>query len=65
MFNKPNSAVWLIGIGAVAAILLLLRNFFGPEARERRRRRKNYGRVVSKERGPMIKLAVKTDKPKD
>ena len=60
MFDTGNSVYWLIGVVAVAAVVLLLRVFFSPQARERRRRERNHRRVVSKARRPMVSLAVKT-----
>jgi len=60
MLGTLNPSVLLLGFVAVAAGLLLLRSQFNPEARLRRRRRKNYGHMVSKGKGPTIKLAVRT-----
>jgi peptidoglycan/LPS O-acetylase OafA/YrhL len=53
-----NFAFWVV-VG-VAAILLAFAviSYFSPEARERRRRRKNYGRVISRARGPVVQLRV-------
>jgi hypothetical protein len=44
MFGTINPSVWLLGLVAVAAGVLLLRSLFSAEARFERRRRKNYGR---------------------
>jgi hypothetical protein len=65
MFGEINPLIWLLGFVAAAAVLLLLNTQFSAEARLRRRRRKNYGHTVSKGKGPMVKLAVKTEEPKD
>jgi hypothetical protein len=60
MIEKMNLLVWLLAFVACAAALLLTRSLFRAEARLQRRRRKNYGRAVSKHKGPAIKLAVRT-----
>jgi hypothetical protein len=60
MFGTLNPSVWLLGLVALVAGLLLVRSLFSAEARIQRRRRKNYGRTVSKHKGPTIKLAVRT-----
>ncbi len=56
--------VWLIGIIAVAALWVLARGYFKPEARARRRRDKSNRPVISRKRGPSVRLAVDVDKPK-
>jgi hypothetical protein len=65
MFGELNPLVWVLGGPAFAAVLLLLRSQFSAEARLARRRRKNYGHTVSKGKGPMVKLAVRTEQPKE
>ena len=50
-----------ITVSVLAALSLLLRSYFSPEARERRRRDRNHGRIVSKARRPMVVLAVTTE----
>ena len=66
MFGELNPSVLLLSSVVFAAIVLLVfRSQFSQEARLRRRRRKNYGQTVSKSKGPTIKLAVKTEDPKD
>ncbi len=60
MLGTLNPLALLLGFVAFAAVLLLLRGAFGAEARLERRRRKNYGRTVSKTKGPTIKLAART-----
>jgi hypothetical protein len=64
MFNTENPLLWLAGLLLAAGLVWLLRGHFGAAARERRRRERSHGRVVSKGRGPMIKLAVETERPK-
>ncbi|HXP60500.1 MAG TPA: hypothetical protein VN829_08420 [Dongiaceae bacterium] len=53
-------AVALVGAGAWQ--LLGKRLFSGP-ARDFRRRRRNYGRVASRRRGPTVRLAVRVARP--
>jgi hypothetical protein len=65
MFGALSLSLWLLGFVAFAAVTWLLRSQFNAEARLRRRRRRNYGHVVSKAKGPTIKLAVDTEEPKD
>jgi hypothetical protein len=65
MFGEISLSVWLLGGLAFAAVLVLLRSQFSAEARLARRRRKNYGHTVSKGKGPMVKLAVRTQQPKE
>ena len=60
MFDFANPIVWLISLVLFAAVVVLLRGYFAPEARERRRRKRSHGRVVSKAARPMVSLAVKT-----
>jgi hypothetical protein len=60
MIGTLIPSVWLLGLIAFAAVLLLARSLFSQEARIERRRRKNYGRTVSKAKGPTIKLAART-----
>lgn len=65
MFDIGNPVHWLIGVTVLAAFAFLLRSYFSPESRERRRRMRNHGRVVSKAQRPMVSLAVRTEKTKD
>jgi hypothetical protein len=64
MFDIRNPVFWLIGMIAVAALWLLTRSYFNPEARARRRRDKSNRPVISRKRGPSVRLAVDVDKPK-
>lgn len=51
---------WLAAaVVGFAAWQLVLRRFFSNDARERRRRRRNYGRTVSDRERPTVKLAAK------
>ena len=65
MFELSNPVVWLIALVLFAAVVVLLRGYFNPEARERRRRKRSHGRVVSKAARPMVSLAVKTKSDDD
>ena len=56
--------LWLLNLLAVAGLVLWLRHYFSPEVREQRRRARSHGRVVSKARHPMVRLAVQTEERK-
>ena len=57
--------VWAAPAAAGALLWGLGVHFFSPEARERRRRSRSHGRVVSSRNGPTVNLAVKTpDSPR-
>jgi hypothetical protein len=64
MSSTEKLVLLLLGGVVVAAMLWLFRGRFSAEARERRRRRRSYGRVVSRAKRPMVKLAVNTDESK-
>jgi hypothetical protein len=64
MLDLRNPAPWLLGIIALAAILFSVRRHLTPEARERRRRDRNYRRVISRKQGPTVRLAVNADHTK-
>jgi hypothetical protein len=64
MFTRENLAFWAAGLLAAAVAVWVLTRYFSPEARERRRRERSHGKVVSRRRGPRVKLAVKTKKSK-
>ena len=55
-----NSAFGFVALLIVVLLGMALASTFSPEARERRRRRRNYGRVVSRARRPMVRLNTKT-----
>jgi hypothetical protein len=63
MLDIKNPLVWLIGIVALAVLWVLLRGRFDPEARARRRRDRSNRPVISRKRGPSVRLAVDVDKP--
>ena len=64
MLDIRNPMVWLIGASALAALGLLARGYFSAEARARRRREKSNRPLISRKRGPTVRLAVKVDKSK-
>jgi hypothetical protein len=64
MVSAGNPVVWLMGIMALAVVFLLLRGHFTTEARDRRRRERSHRRVISRKRGPTVRLAVDVGKPK-
>ena len=64
MFAKVNFGLWAAGLFVAAVVLLALRSYFSPESRERRRRDRSHGKVVSRGRGSWIRLAAKTKKSK-
>jgi hypothetical protein len=64
MLDIRNPGFWLIGIVVLAVALLVARGHFSAEARARRRRERSHRPVISRKRGPTVKLAVKAGKPK-
>jgi hypothetical protein len=65
MFDLGHILFWLL-LAAVAAVgFFLLRGQFSAEAREARRRRKSHGRVVSRGKRHLIKLAARTEDSKE
>ena len=64
MLDIRHPMVWLIGIIAVAALWLLAGGYFKAEKRARRRRDKSNRPLISRRRGPTVRLAVDVDKPK-
>ena len=64
MFNMGNPILWIIGVPALGVLLFLLGRHFNAKTRERRRRGKSHRPVVSRKKGPTIRLAVDVDKLK-
>ncbi|HXG49189.1 MAG TPA: hypothetical protein VNO52_16315 [Methylomirabilota bacterium] len=52
---------WAVGLVLAAAVAYLVNHFFSEEARDRRRRRRNYGRVTSRVKRPAVMLSVRTN----
>jgi len=63
MFDTRNPVLWVIGIIVLAAVFLLARGLFSAEERARRRRGRSHGPVISRKKGPTVRLAVDVDKP--
>jgi hypothetical protein len=55
---KPEFVFLLFAVVAVMGAWLLSR-ILNPEAKNRRRRGRNYGRVISQKHRPTVRLAVK------
>jgi hypothetical protein len=64
MSGITQLAVWLVGSIVLVAVVLGVRHFFSADAREARRRARSHGPVISRKRGPSVRLAVDLDKPK-
>jgi hypothetical protein len=65
MFENIPPAYWPLGFMALIGAGCLLHHHFNAEARERRRRGRSHGRVVSKSKRVMIRLAARVPKPRD
>jgi len=63
MFDIGNPVLWIVGIIMLAAVFFLARGLFSAEERERRRRDRSRGPVISRKKGPTVRLAVDGDKP--
>jgi hypothetical protein len=61
MSELSNSSVWLLALVVIGIVGVLFRVFFNRDARERRRRQRSHGRVISKVARPMVKLAVEAE----
>jgi hypothetical protein len=55
-----NIAFWTIALGVMAGLAWLLTGNFVAECRDRRKRRRNYGRVISRAKRPVVMLSVNT-----
>jgi hypothetical protein len=64
MFGIANSVLVLVVIVLLGAFILGLSHYFSAGAKEARRRARSHGPVVSRKRGPSVKLAVDVDEPK-
>jgi hypothetical protein len=64
MMTGDNLAWLALGALGLALAVILLRRQFGAGARERRRRARSHGPVISRKAGVSVRLAVKTDKTK-
>jgi len=64
MVDIANAVPWVLGLVVLAAAIFGLRRHFGADAKEARRRARSHGPVISRRRGPAVRLAVKVDDPK-
>ena len=64
MFDVGDPLLLLGCVVALGILLFLLRGRFSAERRERRRREKSHRPVVSRKRGPTVKLAADVEKSK-
>jgi hypothetical protein len=51
-------ALWVGGLVAAALLCHLMLHHFSPLARDQRKRRRNYGKVIAKSRRPVVMLNV-------
>jgi hypothetical protein len=66
MSEFSNPVVWLPTLAVIVISCFVFRAVFSREARERRRRQRSHGKVISKVARPMVKLAVEGESdPKD
>jgi hypothetical protein len=64
MLDIEHPLIWLIGLGALAALWVLARGHLSAEARARRRRERSNRPLISRKRGPSVRLAAHVEKPK-
>ena len=64
MFDKENIWLWLLGLAVAAALIMTFKRYLRSQSTEARRRARNYGPVVSRKRGPAVKLAVNVGEKK-
>lgn len=57
-----NSVFWILAVATAALGMFSILSPRSPEARDSRKRRKNYGRVISKARRPVVLLNVSTSR---
>jgi len=62
MSLDANVILWIIGLIALGLAAYTLFRWVNPDQLEMRKRRKNYGKVVTRARRPMVMLNVDTDK---
>jgi hypothetical protein len=65
MFGLANSILVPLTIVVLGAVMMVGRHYFSADAREARRRARSHGAVISRKRGPSVRLATKVDKPKN
>ena len=61
--NVADSMVfWIVGLITVGLLAHFVSNQFSPEARERRRCRRNHRKVISRAKRPVVMLSAKVPK---
>jgi hypothetical protein len=55
-----NMGFWMAVLGATAGLAWLLTSEWAAEFRDRRKRRRNYGRVITRAKRPIVMLSVRT-----
>ena len=53
---------WIVGLGVASLIAHFVAHNFSPEARERRRCRRNHRKVISRAKRPVVMLNAKVAK---
>ena len=53
---------WIVGLGVAGLIAHFVAHNFSPEARERRRCRRNHRKVISRAKRPIVMLNAKVAK---
>lgn len=54
-----NMTVWIVGLLCAGLLAHFISNQFAPEARERRRCRRNHRKVISRAKRPVVMLSAK------
>ena len=62
MNASDHFAWWIVGLVIAALLGHFVLQQFSPEARARRKRRRNYGKVTSRARRPVVTLNARTPK---
>lgn len=57
-----NLAFWIVGLVIAGLVAHFVAHHFSPEARERRRCRRNHRKVVSRTKRPIVTLSAKVPK---
>jgi hypothetical protein len=57
-----NMTVWIVGLLCAGLLAHFISNQFAPEARERRRCRRNHRKVISRAKRPVVMLSAKVPK---
>jgi len=58
--NVENIIVWITVLAVTGLIASLVANAMSPEARERRRCRRNHRKIVSRVRRPAVMLSARS-----